>query len=296
MTIYQKSLKRLGVGLMICALVEFMLSWLTMRAAMKLEAAGIAPSVNVNLMMTCINEAATFLGGLLAVWVCHHKRWLRKIAVLECMLLVVAAWILLIGMHQDHNTIDISVLMLVLVIFTMLEFGHSEKLWERLSKRPPIDLDLKLDSVNMWFDALVVGPHLELNRQIPDAVDRYLRNVNVPAPLQISVYGAGEVSESLQETMRDVFAEHYMDEEVRITHHLQNLYNRSIGLIVLSLAVLSFWARLGFAKETTVIAMLLSNFAGFSLWQVGDTHFSRSEHYDKLMRVMIAKEAKIHIM
>jgi hypothetical protein len=42
--------------------------------------------------------------------------------------------------------------------------------------------------------------------------------------------------------------------------------------------------------------MLLSNFAGFSLWQVGGYHFDRSEGYAELMRAMIAKNASITFM
>ena len=113
-------------------------------------------------------------------------------------------------------------------------------------------------------------------------------------PLEITVHCPRESSEALQTTMREVFQMHYEDEERRINGYLERRYVRVMALVIISIVLVSAWINFSPSDDEGVTWTILSNFAAFSLWQIGSTYFERSDGYGELLRAQIAKQAKLH--
>ena len=295
--IYQKNLYRLGVGLTIITALDLILGLAMVVMVGRVEVLSVSAFSETATVSMIVKDALGFVAGLLSLRASKKSRWQRNIFIAECVLGALIIPATLMAAQRDFDSlIDIPVTMICIIIFTLSELGHGEKEWRRVQTRQHWSLDIKPGSMEAWFNALVVGPHMELNENISAAVDRFLVTKKEQGPLDIVALGMGDVSPAVQETMRDIFAAHYSDEEKRVHHYLEGLYRRSVMLIITSLIVLSVWVRMGMYHNSTVIAMLLSNFAGFSLWQACGYHFDRSEGYAELMRAMIARNAKITFM
>ena len=72
------------------------------------------------------------------------------------------------------------------------------------------------------------------------------------------------------------------------------LANPDGGSAIISIIAVSVWIDFSPAADEGVTWTILSNFAAFSLWQIGSTHFERSEGYAELLRASIAKQAKLY--
>ena len=295
--IYQKNLRRLGMGLMIFEALDLVLGLVLMGLTASIETLTIEAFRRRGMVYLIVKDLLGFLAGLLSFHASKQTRWHKRIIIAEWVLLgLLIPTTYLAASKEFDGLIDIPLVMISIVIYTLSQLGRGDKEWQNVQTRQRWTLDIKPRSMEEWFNPLVIGPHMELNGDISAAVDRFLLTKKEQGPLEIVALGMGEVSAAMQETMRDIFAAHYSDEEKRVRHHLEDLYRRSVLLIIVSLIVLSMWVRLGMARNTTIMAMLLSNFAGFSLWQVGGYHFDRTEGYAELMRVMIARNAKITFM
>jgi len=96
--------------------------------------------------------------------------------------------------------------------------------------------------------------------------------------------------------MQEVFTTHYEDEVRRVNGYLESRYRRAVMLVIVSLIAVTLWTRIFLSSTTSVVCAILSNFAGFSLWQIGTTYFERSDGYKSLLRMMIAREAKLSFL
>ena len=113
-------------------------------------------------------------------------------------------------------------------------------------------------------------------------------------PLGITIRCPNEVSEPMRATMQEVFQMYYEDEERRINTYLERRYIRAMALAIISIVTVSVWINFSPSNDEGVTWTILSNFAAFSLWQIGNTYFERSEGYDELLRAQIANQAKLH--
>ena len=125
-------------------------------------------------------------------------------------------------------------------------------------------------------------------------VDRFLSTAKEARPLSITVRCPSEVSEPMRATMQEVFQMYYEDEEQHVNGYLERRYIRVMALVIISIIAVSVWIDFSPAADEGVTWTILSNFAAFSLWQIGSTHFERSEGYAELLRASIAKQAKLY--
>ena len=138
--------------------------------------------------------------------------------------------------------------------------------------------------------------HLELNPEISSLVDRFLVTQKTVAPMRIVIHGVGDLSEPMRETMRDIFREHYEDEMRRVGRYLEARYIRMIALLCVSVIGLELWVGMDPENTFSSMRMVLSNFAAFSMWQVGSTYLERSEGQQEMLQITTAKNAEIIFM
>ena len=250
------------------------------------------------LVGSMVKNILCMLSGALAYWLYRSQsqkvrwfiraEWVLIVASLLCVLLFTSGGL--------DRILDIPLLIGLMLIYTMNQLRRRQQLWTRISLMKPCVLDLKLSDANQWFDPMVMGPHLTLDSHVASAVHHFLASEKIQRPLEIYLYGLGSVSESIQGTMREIFREHYADEERRVERYLEGRYSRALMLVIVSLLAVAIWVRVSaFTKnDANTVITILSNFAGFSLWQIGNTYFERSQGYDELGRVMIASHAQIH--
>ena len=93
--------------------------------------------------------------------------------------------------------------------------------------------------------------------------------------------------------MQETFNMYYQDEERQIDNYLERRYNRVLALVIISIIAVTVWIYLSPSEDEGVTWTILSNFAAFSLWQIGYTYYERSEGYNELRRAQIAKQAKL---
>ena len=291
MNVYYKYLKRMGLTLIVVSVLDLVGGLLVLSlAGINQNWAGFYLSIPVLLLKDLIS----FASGVVALLTHRGKMGLRWALIVEIILLLLILPLIMLESQGNLDTlIDLSLIIMFMVVYTLVQCRTSLRLWQRAEKAAPIALDLRIEDSSHWFDPTVIGPHLELNGSVSAAVDRFLTNVRYPAPLEIVIYGLGDISEPMRATMRDIFIEHYEDEIRRVNLYLENLYARTITLTISSLIALFIWVTFLAGLQTSVFVAILSNFAAFSLWQIGSTHYDRSSGNNELLRMLIAKHAKI---
>ena len=202
----------------------------------------------------------------------------------------------LFGQNVIDSLADVMSLLMLILLYTLYRTRHAEQRWQRIRGREPDVLDLRVASAAGLFNPIVLGPHLELNATLTDAVDRFLSTADRAAPLVVCIHSAEPVSLPLQETMREVFQSHYEDEERRVGHYLTSRFSRGIFLVLVSLGALTVWERYMRQYSSSTLWQVLGNFAAFSLWQIGTTYFERSEALRELMQKLIARNAEIRFI
>ena len=203
---------------------------------------------------------------------------------------------ILYGGNKLDDLTDIMTLMMVVVVYTLFSANQSEARWQRVLRREPAVLDLRVHGADGLFNPIVLGPHLELDSGLTDAVDRYLATAGTPMPLSVTLHCAEKVSLPIQGTMREVFRSHYEDEERRVKRYLSGRYSRGIFLLLISIGALTVWERFMRQYSSSTLWQVLGNFAAFSLWQIGNTYFERSEAIRELTQILIAKNAEIQFL
>ena len=231
-------------------------------------------------------------------WTAARKNAFYRLAFLCDLLLLAAAVTLtiLFGGNKLDDLTDIMTLMIVVVVYTLFSINRFESRWQLIMRRRPDVLDLRVQGAEGLFNPIVLGPHLELDQGLVDAVDRYLATAGTPAPLSITIHCAEKVSLPLQGTMREIFRSHYEDEERRVKRYLSGRYSRGIFLLLISIGSLTVWERFMRQYSSSTLWQVLGNFAAFSLWQIGNTYFERSEAIRELTQILIAKNAEIQFL
>ena len=175
--------------------------------------------------------------------------------------------------NRVDSLISVTLILAALVLYTALQLERSERSWRRIRDAKPSVLDLKLSDVRRWFNPIEIGPK--------------------PRPLVITVRCPGKVSEPMRATMREVFQMYYEDEERHINGYLERRYIRVMALVIISILAVTVWINFSPSNDEGVTWTILSNFAAFSLWQIGSTYFERSEGYAELLQAQIAKQAEL---
>ena len=296
MNIYQKNLRRLGLLLIIVSILDVILELTFYRYLQSAELTFIEQLQTP--LGICIKDGIGLLGGCLACLLYgrrEHAPWIVR--ALAALLAVEIPVILFSSKGNSANRVDslinATLILLALVTYTALQLQRSERIWQRTSAAEPSVLDLKLTDARQWFNPLEIGPKLELNEEISSVVNRYLKTSRESRPLEITVRCPGEMSEPMQATMREVFQMYYEDEERHVNGYLERRYIRAMALVIISIVAVSIWINFSPSNDEGITWTILSNFAAFSLWQIGNTYFERADGYADLLRVLIAKQAKL---
>ena len=297
MSIYHNTLRWIGTTLIVIAVIEMVL--LLAVVVIPMNDPEIQQEIkNVNFLYAFLEIMIDLFAGLLSRLLYRKESRIRILFRLENVIFLVMLALMAVGSAKKSvNSFRATpALLTFMLIYTILQMTRNEKNWRRICDSEPVSLDLKLDDTGKWFDPLVIGPHLELSPNISASVDRFLANQRSPRPLILVVHGLGEVSEPMQETMRDIFREHYEDETRRVSHYLERRYLRLIILLGVSIVALETWIKMNGPRHVNTVETVLSNLAAFSLWQVGSTFIERTQAYEEQLRMTIARIAEIRFM
>ncbi len=297
MSIYQKNLRRLGILLIAMSILDVILE-LSFYRYLQESTMAFTRQLQSPLGI-CIKDGIGLLAGALACYLYYNKgnaRWVVRIEIVLLAVTLVAVLISTEGSvaNRVDGLINTAMILIAMIVYTGLQMERSERNWLRICSEKSSVLDLKLSDVRQWFNPIEIGPKLDMNQEITSVVDRFLQTSKAPRPLEITVRCPSAVSEPMQATMQEVFQMYYEDEERHINGYLERRYLRVMALVIISIIAVSIWINFSPTNAEGITWTILSNFAGFSLWQIGNTYFERSEGYEELLRAMIAKQAKLH--
>ena len=196
---------------------------------------------------------------------------------------------------RTNGLIDLTMLAMIVLAYTFSQTDRDLNHWKRISGREPAVLDLRLHNPGDFFNTIQAGPQMVINEAYASVVNRFLA-AKGPVPLQIDLLCACHVSETMQDTMREVFVTYYEMEEKRIGKEMERKYRRIILLFVVSLISISFVRQFTILSDEVIAWEVISNFAAFGLWQIGYIHFERNEGYNELLLVHCAKYARLNFV
>ena len=297
MSIYQRNLRRLGLILIAVSILDLVLElafYRYLQSTMESFTRQLQSPLGI-----CVKDGLGLVVGVFALILFSHKEYEHWIVVILVLLLIAAFPAIIISTEGEVSSrvdglINPTMILMAMVVYTALQLQRSERNWERIRSSQPSTLDLQLNDVRQWFNPIKIGPKLDMNQEIASVVNRFLETSKEALPLEITVSCPGTVSEPMQATMQEVFQMYYEDEERHINSYLERRYIRVMALVIISILAATIWVNFSPSNAEGITWTILSNFAGFSLWQIGNTYFERSEGYGELLRAMIAKQAKIH--
>jgi len=299
MSFYQKSLRRISLALIALSILDAIFELVAYHWFR-------APGAELlHLLQTplgiCLKDGIGVFAGLLALIHYRRKCGLAWIIRGELLLAIAVLLVILLSMRGQltariDGLMDVILVLMLLQMYTLLQLKRDDRLWQRVCGESPTTLDLKLSDSHQWFNSLRIGPTLALSEEVSSLVDRFLATATEPQPLEITIQCSETISAPLQVIMQEVFTTHYEDEVRRVNGYLESRYRRAVMLVIVSLIAVTPWTRIFLSSTTSVVCAILSNFAGFSLWQIGTTYFERSDGYKSLLRMMIAREAKLSFL
>lgn len=295
-SVYKKNLLRFGIILIAVSVLDMILELVFYKDLSE------GPAMLRRQLQTptgiCIKDGLGFLAGILACYLYQCGRHFRLIS--RILVVIVLAELLAVFLsihssivHRVDGVINATLILTTLVAYTALQTERSDLNWERINRKEPDLLDLKLQDVRQWFDPIQIAPCLALNQDIASVVNRYLDTAKKQRPLEINIRCPNEISEAMRATMQETFQVFYEHERQRINSYLERRYIRVMSLVIISIVGVTLWINLSPSTDEGVTWTILSNFAAFSLWQIGYTYFERAEGYDDLLRVQIALMAKL---
>ena len=163
--------------------------------------------------------------------------------------------------------------------------------WRNTPREIAEELTLKLSREDL-FDRTVLLPHAELNEAVYTAVEQFVTRYD-GSSLRINILGCS-VSESIQDTFREVYRAHFDDEYEKVARYLRRRYNRIIALMIVG--VVAFYAGIFLFKgmeSTSRIQEIITEAGIFCMWEVGYTHFDRAEAVEELKRIIRSRDAEI---
>lgn len=244
-----------------------------------------------------IRTLGTFLMGVLLILVAKQKIRLRNAVVTAYMTLILYIWLAFQNFVIQYDTIVNAGMMIIgFSTVSIHQYYREQMQWKRVQLCSPQTLDLRVSGPSQLFHPLVIGPHLEINQEIVDAVEHFVSALRELTPLEVYFYSASTVSDHLQETAIEAYREHFMDEERRVLRNLRSRTRRSTILFCVSMTIIFVWSHYDAVAGQSVIWTVLGNMGGFFLWEIGNTHFRHTDDYIELERIMICKDAGIMFM
>lgn len=288
--VYRRYLYRLGLILIVLYEVQFLGTLLTqnwIRAQF--------PKADIRSML--FTSVLAILAGAAALAFAKYEKWKKALLAFTAADFVALALLLTSASMRNIDTlIDLSLFLVGMVVYLQALDNSHDRGWKHALKAEPLALDLRITNSGDLFDPLVMAPHLEINPNISAAVDHFLETSDRFAPLQLYIHCGERISPLLLDTMEEILREHYADEEVRVNRFLESRFGRALGLILVSITALQLLHRFSGQDSSAIVWTIVSNFAGFSLWQIGSTFFERSEAKRQLLKIQIAKNAEIRFM
>ncbi|MCR4557424.1 MAG: hypothetical protein K5779_06345 [Saccharofermentans sp.] len=161
-----------------------------------------------------------------------------------------------------------------------------------IQEESQLTLNIKVEEL---FDPYTVLPHPEVNPVVYKAVDRFVQRY--PGEKMKITIMTSNVNPSLQEVFREAYYDHYDDELHKVKDFLHKRYSRVIILLVFSIAAFILGSFIpSHIASLAFIAGLITEFAIFCLWEIGYTHFDRSEASYKKKLILRARDAEIEFL
>lgn len=145
------------------------------------------------------------------------------------------------------------------------------------------------------FDPYIVLPHPEINPKVYTAVDQFVQRYGGNS-LKITIM-CGLLNPSLEEVFRESYLNHYDDEYQKTQQYLNRRYIRVVILLLISIA--SFFAGSFLSSHLTrleFVAGIVMEVSIFCLWEIGYTHFDRSDATIRKKMILRAKNAEIEFL
>ena len=198
--------------------------------------------------------------------------------------------------RRTNGFFDITMLMMILLTYTMSQTDRDLKHWNGVRMRAPAVLDLRLKEAEDFFDPLQAGPDMAISPDYAGTIRRYISAMKDPAPLEINMLCADHVAGNIRDLMREVLKTHFETEENKVAKELEKRYCRVMLLVSVCVFVIGLVRQTSVFSEEMAFWEIIGNFAAFGLWQIGYTHYERTEKYEEMLIVHIAKYARINFV
>ncbi len=295
MNLFYRNLRNIGIGVIAASAVNLVYELIVRRVL-----ADMGSGLIVYIPLVWGIWAKNLIGvaaGFAALLFYRKKARYRMGTAILISLCAAEAAVIILSMtgsagKRMNGLIDLTMLMMVILAYTMSQTERDLCHWRRISGRTPAVLDLRLQTPGDFFNTIQAGPQMVINGEYAFAVNRFLESAG-PVPLVINLLCPEPVSGMMRDTMREVFVMNYEMEEKRIGKELERKYRRIIMLFFVSLISISVVREVTLFSDETIVWDLIGNFAAFGLWQIGYLHFERNEGYDQLLLVHCAKYARL---
>lgn len=287
MTIYGKHLRRLGIAIIVTRIIRILLFYVAKRL-FSLDGLTVPP-----LWIELGEMAVSFIMAAIAFIDSKHQHLVVYTITGSFVLIVVMVALLLHEGQGMDALINLELLFMGLISCIQYEIRKRVKLMEFINRRTRNTLDLRIKSQEDLFNPIFMSPHIEPDQNIISAIDTFVRTLTVFAPLTICFHSPKAISPVIQDTLIETLRLHYQDEMRRVEHFMESRFIRYIILIILSITVLRVMTLLPNKANQTIMWMVFSNFAAFSLWQIGSTFFERAQAFEELTQLAIIRQSKI---
>ena len=182
------------------------------------------------------------------------------------------------------------------LLYTLFMMKKEEEQWEKVSKKTPSALDLRLKTNDDWFNPVQVGPSIAINSEYVRVLERFISSMRSVSPLEINMLCGEYVSDAMQSTIRESVRIYYEEEENRVRRTMETRYRRIIVTFFVSVLLIVIWKFMGIVFEKVVYWEIIGNLAAFGLWQSGYTHYDQKDMLEELLRIKIGKEAEMRFI
>ena len=299
MSLYYRNLKRIGLSMILVALINLVYETLLRRY---IVGTGTLFETYVPLQWGIVakNLIGVAAGGIALLFYAIRRRYTLGTVVLILLCGAEAAVIVMStkgsALRRTNGIVDITMLMMVLLTYTLSQTDRDIKRWNSVRTRKPVALDLKLADRKDFFDPVQIGPKMAINRVYANAITRFITAMKEPSPLTIDLFCANPVPEPVRNMMREAMTMHDEEAEDAIIKKLEMRYRRIMRLITVSVLVIGLVRQTSLLSDGTVVWEIIGNFAAFGLWQIGYTHYERNEGYEDLLTVHIAKYSELRFI
>ena len=145
---------------------------------------------------------------------------------------------------------------------------------------------------NELLDRTILLPHAEVNPAVYSAVEHFVEKYG-GNDMALTIM-TDDASKPIQDIFIESYRSHYEDEYQKIRRYLKRRYIRAACLLLIS--ALAFWLSTVMAKKVGFpgyLLTILGQISVFCLWEIGYTHFTRSDAAAERDRILRARDAEI---